>query len=269
MAYDNFKSTIWSRHIQHQLPKFTVFEPDCNYTFQGEVGKGKTVKILGVNTPTIGDYTGASIGAPQIVTDSAMSLVIDQAKYFNFMVDDVDEAQAVDGLLNALLEEATRAMAMTRDSYIAKLCATGAGRLEDATITSKETAIAAIDAGLKTLWDNGVSQRDSVTIYLDPAVYMYLAEHVIKHDTDNQKLLQSGNLGNYMGAKVKLSNNLYKDAQDKVHLIIKTSKGVAFASGVDEVEAYRPETLFCDAIKGLNLFGGKVIRPDEVYAIRY
>ena len=47
MAYENFKATIWSKYIQHELAKTTVLQEDCNTRFQGEVGLGKTVKIVG------------------------------------------------------------------------------------------------------------------------------------------------------------------------------------------------------------------------------
>ena len=111
MAYANFKPVIWSKYIEHELKKFTVFKEDCDYRFEGEVGKGKTVKILGVGKPTIGDYKGTKINDPEAVPDSSVTLEINQAKYFNFMVDDVDAAQAQEGLMPALMEEATRALA--------------------------------------------------------------------------------------------------------------------------------------------------------------
>ena len=50
MAYANFKPLVWSKKIQHDLPKFTVFENDCDYQFSGEAGKGKTVKNSGCST---------------------------------------------------------------------------------------------------------------------------------------------------------------------------------------------------------------------------
>ena len=62
MAYENFKPTVWSTKIQMEMPKFTVFENECSYQFEGEVKKGRSVKIIGVGRPTIGDYTGQSIG---------------------------------------------------------------------------------------------------------------------------------------------------------------------------------------------------------------
>ena len=40
------------------------------------------------------------------------------------------------------------------------------------------------------------------------------------------------------------------------------------ASAIDKVEAYRPQNLFSDAVKGLNLYGAKVIRPKELYVLK-
>lgn len=268
MAYGNFKPLVWSAHIQHELPKFTVFQQDCDYRFKGEVGRGKTVKILGAGRPTIGNYDGTDIGAPETVPDSSVLMVIDQAKFFNFMVDDVDEAQSVEGLMSALMEEATRAMAEERDTYIAQICALGAANYSASTaVSSASTALGLFDAAIQTLWENGVSQKDNVTAYISPKLYRYLKESLIDDKTDNDKLVADGVLGKYAGVKIKMSNNLYNDGTDD-YSVIKTSKAVAFASCIESVEAYRPEGLFSDAIKGLNTFGGKVVRPKELYVIK-
>lgn len=269
MAYANFKPTIWSKHIQHELQKFTVFEQDCDYQFKGEVGLGKTVKILGVARPTIGNYTGEDIGAPENVPDSSVNLVIDQAKYFNFQVDDVDEAQSIEGLMPALMEEATRAMAETRDSFIAGLAGKVKGKMLSASTTLSEAKDAKdlIDEALINLYNNSVSMKDDVTIYLNPATFMLMKDWILELKTDNVKEMDKGILGMYSGAKIKMSNNFYNDGTDD-YMFVKTSKAIAFASCIQSLEAYRPEGLFSDAIKGLNTFGGKIVRPKELYVIR-
>ena len=126
MAYENFKPTIWSKFIQHELEKKAVLLDHTWRKFQGEVQHAKNVKILGVGKPSIGNYTGASIGTPETIADSSVVMPIDQAKYFNFMVDDVDEAQSIPGLMEALMQEATLAMALEIDSYIADVVAAAA-----------------------------------------------------------------------------------------------------------------------------------------------
>ena len=268
MSYANFKPIIWSKHIQHELEKFTVFKEDCDYQFQGEAGKGKRVKILGVGRPTIGTYTGESIGDPEKVADSSVYLDIDQAKFFNFLVDDVDKAQATDGLMPALMEEATRALAEDTDTFLAKAIAQGAGgKSTELTVSTNQDAKNAIDAAFEYLWDNGVSFKDKVTIYLPPWYYLMFQEYLIEYKTDNDKLIASGVVGTYNNAKVKLSNNLYT-ANGYQQVVVKTSKGFAFCDGINSTEAYRPDGLFADAVKGLHTYGGKAVRPKEMYVIR-
>ena len=93
MGYSNFKPTVWSKHILRELERECQLFDFCWKQYEGEAKMGEKVKILGVGTPTIGSYTGASIGAPETVADQSTYLSIDQYKYFNFAVDDVDKAQ--------------------------------------------------------------------------------------------------------------------------------------------------------------------------------
>lgn len=269
MAYTNFKPEIWSHKIQHDLPKFTVFEQDCNYQFKGEVKQGATVHILGVSKPKIGDYNGSSIGSPEVFEGTKQTLVIDQAKYFNFGVDDVDDAQSIPGLMEAYMEESTRAMAEQRDSFIAKLASGATHVSASTTIGSKAAAKGAIDAAITALISQGVKLgRDNITMYLNPEVWMYMADYIVETKSKNDQALATGVLGNYMGVKIKVSNNIYNDGTDD-YLMVKTDKAIAFASNINKVEAYRPEDLFMDAVKGLNCYGGKIVRPNELYVIKH
>lgn len=269
MSYANFKPIVWSKHIQHELKKHTIFKEDCDYKFSGEAGEGKRVKVLGVGKPTIGDYTGASIGAPETIPDSSVYIDIDQAKFFNFMVDDVDKAQATEGLMAALMEETTRALAEDEDSFLAKQIALGAGKKETKTtaVTTAALAKAAIDGAFVHLWNQGVTFKDKVTIYLTPWFYSLFKDYLIEYKTDNDKLIAKGIVGAYNNAQVKLTNNIYNDGTYD-NLIIKTSKGFAYCDGIDKTEAYRPDDLFADAVKGLHTYGGKAVRPKEIYCLK-
>lgn len=268
MAYSNFKPLIWSKHIEHELKKFTVFKEDCDYKFEGEADKGKTVKILGVGRPTIGNYTGADIGTPETIPDSSVNLLIDQAKYFNFMVDDIDKAQSIDGLMNAYMEEATRALAEAEDKFIAEKLAKGAGGKSASTqVTSAESAATLIDDAFEALWNNGVSQKDKVTIYITPWFYNFFKNYLVTNKTDNDDLIAKGVIGLYNNAHVKMASFIYNDGTDDC-MIIKTSKAFAFCNGINKTEPYRPEGLFSDAVKGLDTFGGKMVRPKEAFCIK-
>jgi hypothetical protein len=266
MAYANFKQTFWSKHIQQELHKKLILAEGCDAKFTGEAKFGNKVKVLGVGTPTIGDYNGTSIGTPETVADSSVFIDIDQRKYFNFMVDDVDKAQSTPGLMEALMDEATYALAKSIDKYVAGR-AIDAGAFSSSTqINSAAAAKTAIDAGITSLLEDDVEAKD-ITIEIPPFVYQYMKDKYIDVDTNNSEMLKKGIMGWYDGAKVRLTNNLYSDGTD-LYCMLRTKRAIALVKQINDTEAFRPETLFSDAIKGLAVFGAKVVRPKEIYVIK-
>ena len=267
MAYANFKPTIWSQYIQQELHKKAILADWCWRQFEGEAKQGSTVKILGVGTPSIGNYTGASIGTPETVADSSVLMPIDKAKYFNFMVDDVDEAQSVDGLMEVLMDEATKALALEQDSDVAAV-SVDAGTFSSSTqINSAASAKTAIDASILALRENNVAIDDEVVLEIPPFVYQLMKDKYIELDTSNSEMLKKGIMGFYDNARVRVTNNLYNDGTD-YYAMVRTKRAIAIADQIDKVEAYRPETLFSDAVKGLSVYGVKVVRPKELYVIK-
>ncbi|MCK9479989.1 MAG: hypothetical protein M0R40_10915 [Firmicutes bacterium] len=266
MAYVNFKSTVWSKYIQLELEQKAILADWCNKKFEGEAKHNERVKILGVSKPTIGNYTGESIGTPETLRDTSTYLMIDQAKYFNFMVDDVDKAQARPGLMEALMTEATRAMALVRDKYIGTM-ALDAGNISTATtVNSAASAKTAVDSAILALREANVDLASDVVLEIPWFVYKWLVDKLIDLKTDNDELVKKGILGMYDGCYVRPTNNLHVSGSN-YYAMVRTREAIAFAGGIDEVEAFRPETLFSDAIKGLNTYGAKVVRPKELYTL--
>lgn len=267
MAYNNFKPTIWSEFIQRELEKKCRLVEDCWRQFEGEAKRGKIVKILGVGSPTIGSYTGQSIGAPQTVEGTEVNLEINQAKFFNFMVDDVDRAQSVPGLMETLIKEATAKMAQNRDSYVASLAAEAENKVEGGEIGTPEDAKKALDKALLKLRENDVDLEDEVVIEVAPFFYQLLRDNLAAMKTNNDELVAKGVVGMYDNCRVKLSNNLYNDGTD-TYMMVRTKRAIAFAGQIEEVEAYRPQDLFSDAMKGLNVYGAKIVRQKEIVALK-
>lgn len=268
MAYENFKPLVWSTKIQTETPELTVFEKTCDYQFEGEIEKGKDLKILGVARPTIGDYNGGDIGDPERVPDSDQLLRIDKAKFFHFGVGDIDKAQAQDGLMDKLIKGASVGLANERDKYIANLMtgATYSGTAK--AITTTADCEAELTAALEKLAENGVRiGYDKVTAFLDPKRWFLMAKYIIDLRTSNDKALATGRVGDYLGCKLVMCPHIAIKNNVK-YIPVKTEKAVAFASCINEVTAYRPERKFEDAVKGLNTFGGKIVRQKELYVIK-
>lgn len=268
MSYANFKPRFWAKEIQHELERKCILVPDCNTKFEGQVRKGESVKILGVGPVTIGDYVpGVPIGMPEQPADTSVFLSINQAKFFNFSIDDIDKAQTLPGLMDAYLKEATRGMRVERDKYVGMIAALGAGAINKATITTAAQAKKAVDEGIDWLRANDVAIDDEIILAVNPYFYRLLRDYLVEAKTSNDTLLKNGVIGSYDGVTVKLTNNLYTDGDGYSYPFLRTPESVAFAGGIDKVEAYNPEQQFEDAIKGLNTYDSKVLRPKEVYAI--
>ena len=195
MSYANFKPVVWSKYIQLELPKFTVFKQDCDYKFEGEAGEGKRVKIQNSGRPTIKKYKpGKDIDAPENVDGTSAYLDIDQYDYFNYGIDDIDKAQAQEGVMEALQTETTRALAEQEDIFCAM--AKNAGYKTNSTAIADEAAAKkAVDDLFVKLWNNGVSTKDDVTMYLTPWFYMLFQNKLIELKTNNDDLIAKGVLG--------------------------------------------------------------------------
>jgi hypothetical protein len=267
MSYNNFKATVWSKYIQLELERKCILADFCNKNFEGDAKHNETVKILGVGTPTIGDYTGVSIGSPETIDDSSIFMRIDQAKFFNFMIDDIDKAQAQPGLMEAILTNTTRAMASARDKHVATM-AKNAGAFSSSTqINTKAAAKTIIDAAILQLRENDVEVDNEVVIEVPYFVYLLFKDNLADLKTNNDELVKKGIVGMYDNCLIRTSNNLYNDGTD-YYAMVRTKDAIAFAGGIDKTEAYRPEELFSDAMKGLNCFGSKVVRPKELYVMK-
>lgn len=268
MSYANFKPTIWSKFIQLELEKKCRLVEDCWTKFEGEAKHGKEVNIIGLAETDVGDYDPAvGIGTPQTQDGILIPLKIDQAKFFNFKVDDVDRAQSIEGLMEALMTDATRRMAQARDKYIGSLAADAENKSSSLAVATADEAKAAVDAALLSLRNNDVDLEDDVTITLSPFFYQLFRDKLTELKTNNDQLIRKGVVGMYDNCKVKLSNNLHNDGTDD-HMLVRTKRAIAFAGGIDETEAYRPENFFADAVKGLNVFGAKIIHQKELYVIK-
>ena len=268
MAYANFKPTIWSKYIQHELEKKAKLTDFCNSQFTGEAKQGAVVRILNAASPTITDYDQATgLGDIETFEGTYQDLILDQYKAFNFMIDDIDKMQSIPGTFEAIMLEKGRKMLVERERFVGKL-ATGADNASSSTaIGSAKSAKAAIDEGLLKLRENDVALDDNVHIELSPFMYQLFRDNITELSTNNVDLIHRGVVGMYDGALVVMSNCLHNDGTDD-YCMIRTKNAIAFVSAIDQMEAYRPEKFFSDAVKGLNVFGGKIVRQKELYVVK-
>lgn len=269
MSYEKFIPEVVAKNIENSLEPFLVFEKDCDYTFEGELKFGGKVKILGVDPPTIYEYTGGKIPEPEFLNGFSTRIDIDAGNTFNYAIEDIDKAFTKKGLMEALTKETSMALAAKRNSYCAKKMATSklVKVAKPVTFSKPEEAAAAISAGKVYLREKSVITP--ITAYIGCDLYDKMGDYLIGSNTNNSKTIVSGKLEGYKSMTFKETNTLYKDKDGFAYAILKTTKAFAFASAIEKVEPYRPEAGFTDAVKGLDCYGGGIVRPEEIYVIPY
>ncbi|MDQ0496967.1 P22 phage major capsid protein family protein [Paenibacillus brasilensis] len=268
MSVQNFIPTIWSARLNESLKKNLVYGNVVNTDYEGEIkGQGSTVKINSIGAVTIGNYDKvAGIGNPQELDATQKTLVIDQAKYFNFQVDDVDAAQANVNLLDGGIVEASYGLANVVDQYLAgfytEVKAENTMGNDATPITpTKDTAYdLLIDLGVM-MDENNVPETERFVVV--PAWYYGLLLKDARF-TKDPNIIRTGYVGDIDGMTVYKSNNVPNTGGAKYKIIAGHKSAISFAGQVDSVEAFRPEKQFSDAIKGLQVFGAKCIKPEAL-----
>ena len=267
MAITNFISTVWSEALIRQLDHKYVAVANCNRDYDGDiVGKGSTVKVCSVGAVTVSDYTkNTNMSAPQTLSDSAATISISQAKSFNFQIDDIDRAQSSPKLMEMAMANAASALANVADKYVFSLAseATNANTITEESLTTSNI-VDTIVAAREKLLANGVPGSEPTVLEVTPSVAALIMKAKILQSTDNSESLANGCIGNFIGFEVYVSPNIVTDVTSgTMKCFARTKRAIAFAEQINSVEAYRPESRFADAVKGLHLYGAKVIYPDE------
>lgn len=264
MAVTNFIQTIWSKKIQDDLELKCKLVDNCLRDYEGDCKHAQSVKILGVGEPTIGAYDGSKDITIEEMSDRSQILTIDQANYFAFYVDDVNQAQSVPGLPEKYQEKAVHGLAVKRDSYVAGLIKAGAN-VSTATNLTQEAVKDAIDKAIVALRERNFDEEGVIEI--SPAVYNVFKNCLITLSTNNPELIRKGVVGKYDDFDVIMSNNMAKDSTH-VYCDIRGKKAIAFAGQINEVEALRAEKRFKDIIRGLDTFGAKTIDEARIQVVK-
>lgn len=271
MSYNNFIPTVWSEKLQRERERDAVAISLCNRDWEGDIKNvGDTVKINGVIRPTVAQYTkNSTVITPENLNGAGTELKIERADFFAFEVDDIDKRQASGNIMDVQMKEANEAMSDSSDDYIYSKY-TDFGTEIDATSVSSATIISKITAALTALWNNKVPKKAEISLEVSPnfAAKMLLAD--ILYTTPNDKVMENGFMGrlkNFLGIKVYMTTGIYNDGTFD-YCVMRTKAAIAYADQLEKIEAYKPESSFSDAVKGLHLYGAKVVRPKEAVRIK-
>lgn len=272
MALSNFISTVWSEHLYQALDKQYIAVANCNREYEGDIREqGNTVKICGVGNVSVSTYIkNLDMDSPETLSDNLRELVINQAKYFNFQIDDIDRAQASPKLMSAAMHNAASALANVADAYVYGLHTAATNSITQSALTVNNVIDTLIDART-ALFTKNVTDPSDIVIEVSPQVANLILKAKASLATDNKEVLENGCIGSIAGCKIFVSNNIAAVSGNDDTVVYKcfarTKRAIAFAEQISEINAYRPELRFADAVKGLHLYGAKIVYPDELYVL--
>lgn len=271
----NFTPELWSANTLVALRKAQVYGQTgvVNRDYEGEIrAQGDTVRIRSLGRPTISSYTKGSALTYEQLTDAQRSLLIDQAKSFSFAIDDIDTAQQPGGALDVATSEAAYGLADAQDQFIAALYtqAQSANQLGTVSVTTGDIAYnTLVDLGVRLDEANVPSVGRWVVV---PPWYHGLLRKSTNFVTaekrgDGGAAVVNGVIGEAAGFMVMKSNNAPLVTGDDYAVMAGYSGAITMAEQITEIETLRLQSTFANAVRGLLVYGAKVVRPDGIATV--
>lgn len=280
MSLQAFIPEVWNDTLITALRKTLVYgDPSVvNHDYEGDIrAYGDTVRITAISRPSVTQYIpNQTTITPETIITAGRSLVIDQAWVWGFKIDDVDQAQARGTVMGAALSESGYSVAEKMDLNIASLYTQAA--------SSNVLAPVTVDLSSPTSWDAEAAKAYNdilipLKVKLDEANVPFAGRYCIippwlhgvllrdprfvkVNESGTQEGLRNGQVGRAAGFDILISNNVPVPTANNYVVTAGTNAAITVAQQLVKTEAYRPENDFSDAVKGIAVWGSKVVRPD-------
>lgn len=279
MSIVNFIPTVWNAGLLMALDKALVYNQAgvVNRDYEGDITAfGDRVTIVSIGDVTIRDYArNTDLADPEELTAADQELIIDQAKYFNFAVDDLDRAQIRGEVMTEAMRRAAYGLRDTADQRTASVMAAAVPSANQVgSESSPKTDLGTAANAYNYLVDLGTKLNESNTpiegrwVIIPPWFQGVLLkdDRFVKSGVQaGEERLMNGMVGRAAGFNVLMSNNVPSTTSTtKFKIIAGIDWAASYAEQIVKTEAYRPEKRMSDAVKGLHVYGQKVVRPSQL-----
>jgi hypothetical protein len=294
-----FVPEIFSKKIQNFFRKSSVIEAITNTDYAGEIAAfGDTVKIIKEPEITVAAYTRAASTTKQYLTDQELTLVIDKANSFKFIVDDIEEKLSHINFASVGASSAAYTLKNTMDSEVLTAMFAGvstsapdhqlggdtanaaAGSLAttdpiDMGHASGEVTPLAIMARMARLLDDSQVPEDQRWFVAKPEFYEELAatDSKLMSSDFNQGdggvrngLVASGSI---RGFSMYKSSNIPATSNATGQCMAGHMSSTATAQSILNIETLRDTDTFGDIVRGLHVYGRQVLRDDALVKAIY
>lgn len=284
----NFIPEIWAAKLIENFYDATVLAAISNTDYEGEIKSfGDKVQIRTTPELTIRPYQKGMTLTVERPDKAKLTLEIDQGEYFAAIEDDVDKVQSDINLMDAWSKDASERMKIRIDSNVLTNMLTDvasinkgatAGRISQninlgvsgtpLQITKTNVLDAIIDTG--TVLDEA-NCPESGRFMVIPA---WMAGMIKKSDLkdasltgDGTSVMRNGRLGMIDRFTLYTSHNIsaVTDGSNRAFSAVAGTKmGLTFASQMTEMESIRAESTFGNIVRGLQVYGFKVVKPEAL-----
>jgi len=265
MAVTNFQPSIWHSSLLENLHQSTFVIPTLNHDYEGDIANGgETVKITGFTSPTINTYSGSI--TRQALTDNNTDLNIDQKKYYAYLVDDVDAAQAA-GSFDPVQADAAASLADTAENFVLTDMLTNGTSAGTTAVTTYALADAAVKA-IRTALVKAKVPAMNRYLAVNPEAAGFLMDNggsLFKaNEAGSDQTLRNGVIGQYRGFTVIETPSTALANSAKPCFVGYWGRAYGYADQLLKTRANPALDAFGDQIDGLHVYGGKVIRATAV-----
>jgi hypothetical protein len=280
MSIKNFIPELWAESMIRGLKKKHVFVADCITEFQGdlkEMGSKVHVPIFGgvtVTTNAVGDQYQTLPDAQQL-SDDQVEVVADRESKFHFEISDLDKVQMNQPLMDAARDDAIYKIADEHDIRVASLAEQATNKTYEnpiKVVSGKATdgeinVLTLIDDMARKMYERSVPVDTKISLTIPYRMWMILRQELRGVRTDNEEITDNGYVGKVSGLIIRASNNVLRTGTTSApvdHIMCRTMRAIAFVEQLNKIKAYEPEKKFTDAVKGISIYGAKIIRPTEL-----
>jgi hypothetical protein len=290
----NFTPEIFSQKVLKFFRRASVVEDITNTDYAGEIENfGDTVRIIKEPTITVSSYSRGAVVNPQDLADDQITMVVDQANAFAFKIDDIEERQSHVNFEALATSSGAFSLKRKYDANVLQAMVDGAGNTgtDFGTVgapiniytaaTKGDTAVNMMLAMARALDDESIPEENRFFV-APPAFYEALfgagakfAEVQVTGDGTSplrNGLVMQGNIAGMACYKSTALNNSGTDvvtitSQDTTNDFVVLAghmSSTATASHIAKTEVVRSTDTFSDIVRGLHVFGRKVLRPEAL-----
>ncbi|MEU0098253.1 P22 coat protein - protein 5 domain protein [Streptomyces sp. NPDC006267] len=277
MSVANFKPEIWSALLLDALRNSLVYaQPQLvNSDYEGEIQNfGQSVHITTIGDPTVSDYDpNVDLNYEEIET-AGVDLIIDRKKFFAFKLDDVDKAQARLNPMTKMAQNSAYKMRDAADAYVASLYtgvaaanAVGSTGAPVNTFTEPTDAYNKVLIPLRVALNRASAPTEGRYVVITPELEGSLLQddRFVKVDASGtSEGLRNGIIGRAAGFDILMSNNAPNPTGDVQVIQAGYPGAITYADQILETEALRLPNTFADAVRGLHVYGAKLVRPTGI-----